>query len=278
MTDKLHMWEKAPIVGLFLAQGLYVWRWYVGDALATPAWVLALAGIAAVAAIDGAMVATVAGMRQGRRSRASVAAIVVTAGFGAAVALDLYGALALVSAWLHAGFALTIVCYLLHLAHPRARHTDIRAQRRRLVRRLVAALRNTRAEAHSLEGIAAQAEHRAAQLAEGLAQARAEVAQAETEGRAELESARALASEKAEGLARAAHQAAQLAAELQAARAEVARLQAEPAQVEGFDPRTVAQWLAQAGVSGREIARRLNVGESTVRNWTKPARATSAAD
>ena len=114
--DKLNWWEKAPIVGLFAAQGLYVWSWYTD--MAPWSTVVAMAGLAAVAAIDGAMVATVAGMRAGRRSRASVAAIIVTASFGAAVALDLYDAITMVSAWLHAGFALTIVCYLLHLAGP----------------------------------------------------------------------------------------------------------------------------------------------------------------
>jgi hypothetical protein len=125
--DTLVWWEKLPIVGLFAAQGLYVWRWYVGPEITPLALVVMLAGIAAVAAIDGAMVATVAGMRQGRRSKASYAAIVVTASFGAAVALDLYGAIMLVSAWLHAGFALTIVCYLLHLAAPRATSAQERA-------------------------------------------------------------------------------------------------------------------------------------------------------
>jgi hypothetical protein len=119
MNDHLAWWEKLPVFGLFSAQGAYVWRWYVGE-FATIHWaVVALAGIAAVAAIDGAMVSTVMGMRQGRRSRASYAAIGFTAAFGAMVALDLYGAVSGISAWLHAGFALTIVSYLLHLAAPR---------------------------------------------------------------------------------------------------------------------------------------------------------------
>lgn len=187
-TDKLHLWEKAPIVGLFLAQGLYVWRWYVGDALLPPALVIGAAGLAAVTAIDGAMVATVAGMRAGRRSRASVAAILVTAAFGAAVALDLYGAISGASAWLHAGFALTIVCYLLHLAAPVAGTSAADYQRKAAqaearVAQLVAEVAQASDRAAQAEALlaragddAAQAEQRAAQLDRELAQARRELA------------------------------------------------------------------------------------------------------
>jgi Skp family chaperone for outer membrane proteins len=188
--DKLLLWEKVPVVGLFLAQGLYVWRWYVGPGITPPTWVVILAGIAAVAAIDGAMVATVAGMRQGRRSRASYAAIVVTAAFGAAVALDLYGAITMVSAWLHAGFALTIVCYLIHLAAslPGGSPADLRrllAQRdadlaqmrqeledaRRGLARTPDLLAQRDAELVGREVALRQAEAEAAQLREALRQA-----------------------------------------------------------------------------------------------------------
>lgn len=187
-TDKLSLWEKAPIVGLFLAQGAYVWRWYVGEAAALPAAVVALAGVAAVAAIDGAMVATVAGMRQGRRSPASVAAILVTAGFGAAVALDLYGAISGASAWLHAGFALTIVCYLLHLSAPvvgtRAKDLAAKvAQAEAEAARLTRELARTSDEAAQARALVAQHAEDVARAQEeagaSVARERAEVAQAE---------------------------------------------------------------------------------------------------
>jgi hypothetical protein len=175
-ADHLHLWEKAPVVGLFLAQGLYVWRWYVGDAITPHPYVVMAAGVAAVAAIDGAMVATVAGMRQGRRSRASYAAIVVTAAFGAAVALDLYGAITMVSAWLHAGFALTIVCYLLHLAAslPGGSPAELRehlAQRDAELTGRDVALRQAQAETAQLREALRQAQAETAQLREALRQA-----------------------------------------------------------------------------------------------------------
>lgn len=124
MNDQLHAWEKAPIIGLFAAQGAYIWEWYIANRMppeigAGLGWVAVMGGLAAVAAIDGAMIATVAGMRLGRRSGWSVAAIALTAAFGALVALHLHGAIPdWVGAWLHAGFAATIATYLLHLAQP----------------------------------------------------------------------------------------------------------------------------------------------------------------
>ena len=246
-TDKLHLWEKAPIVGLFVAQGAYVWQWYVGARMPAElagalGWLAALAGLAAWAAIDGAMIATVAGMRAGRRSRWSWLAIVITAAFGAAVALDLYGAISGASAWLHAGFALTIVCYLLHLAAPKAAHRRAPAHARS-ARRAWRLRRELRAGAALLRTT------------------RAELAEA----RAEADTARALAAQEA-GRARHFQEAARAAEE-------------QAAQATGLDARTVAQWLAQGGMPGREIARRLGVGESTVRGWLKaPAQRASAAD
>jgi hypothetical protein len=125
VNDELFWWEKWPVGALFAAHGLYVWEWYVGARMPAEVrdamgWLAVAGGVAAWLAIDGAMIATVAGIRQGRRSVWSVAAIVVTAVFGAAVALNGHGELQEMGAWLHAGFAATITCYLLHLAQPRA--------------------------------------------------------------------------------------------------------------------------------------------------------------
>jgi len=245
--DKLSWWEKLPILGLFLAQGLYVWQWYTTFAPHPVA--VALGGVFAVAAIDGAMVSTVAGMRSGRRSRASVAAIVVTASFGALVALDLYGAVGGISAWLHAGFALTIVCYLLHLAAPRAVTRDA-AER------------------------AAHAEEQAAHLTLRIAQAEADAAHwQERAAHAERTAAQSSAD-----VAQQAERAAQLERDAAHFRATAAQFEAEAAQaraVGGIESRRVAQWLIEAGVSKRETARRLGVSDSTVRGWVDVA---SAAD
>jgi hypothetical protein len=246
--DTLAWWEKLPIVGLFAAQGLYVWRWYVGPEITPLALVVMLAGIAAVAAIDGAMVATVAGMRQGRRSRASYAAIVVTASFGAAVALDLYGAIMLVSAWLHAGFALTIVCYLLHLAAPRATSAQERAVDAQTEQAL-AQLEQALAQAHAER---AQVEALYTQMRDDLAQEQADVAHLEARC---AQTEQALATRN-DGLAR--------------AQATIAQLEQALAQAGELDLREVAQWAASLGASKRDVARVLRRPESTVRAWVKP--------
>jgi hypothetical protein len=128
--DSLANWEKWPVAALFVASGLYIAEWYAGVRLALPAWLMAWistgGGLAAMLAVDGAMIATVAGMRAGRRGWWSYAAILVTAAFGGAVALVLHGALpSMVGAWLHAGFVLTIAAYLLHLAQPRAASANL---------------------------------------------------------------------------------------------------------------------------------------------------------
>lgn len=124
MTDRLETWERWPVAALFIASGLYIAEWYAGERLALPPWLVdwisTAGGLFAMVAVDGAMIATVAGMRSGRRGLWSYAAILVTALFGAGVALVLHGALpALIGAWLHAGFVATIATYLLHLAQPR---------------------------------------------------------------------------------------------------------------------------------------------------------------
>lgn len=183
MTDSLASWEKWPVAALFLAGGLYLMEWYAGPRLAIPAnwmtYVSTLGGIAAMVAVDGAMIATVAGMRQGRRGVWSVATILMTALFAGGVALVLHGALpAWVGSWLHAGFVATIAAYLLHLAQPRA-----------TAARLAAELEQTRAELAQAQSAAAQAAEESARLAAELAQTTAALAQA----RAELEQTRAAA-------------------------------------------------------------------------------------
>lgn len=243
MTDKLHSWEKWPIIAVFIAQGLYVFVWYAGQRMpglvtAFLPWLYVLGGLAAWGAIDGAMIATVTGMRQGRRSRWSVAAIVITATFGAGLALDLYGALPVAANWLHAGFALTIVSYLMHLATPPASETPAQ---------LKAALNDAATRA-------AQAETEAAQLRNELEQVRNDVDTARNEG-----ATAAAASDAAAAQARREMQQAQQRAAR--AEAEAATLRDELAQVAiqiGSGRYTLRDVGAAFETSPSSVLRRLN--------------------
>ena len=124
MTDTLEAWEKWPIGGLVASAGLNTALWYAGGLLPAQAltalpWITLAAAIASVAAIDGALVATIAGMRAGRYSRWSVGSIVVAGLFTMFAALAAH-TLTWLGPWLHGAFALTFVTYAMHLAQPRA--------------------------------------------------------------------------------------------------------------------------------------------------------------
>jgi hypothetical protein len=151
-----------------------------------------------------------------------------------------------------------VVAQLLLHAEP-ARVSNGTRGRRRLVRGLVAALRESRASAAASVKVAAQAQAEAARQAEQLAQ------HLTIDAQLEGESARRVR---------------ELEAQLRDAerwRAEAAQLREEAARAGELDARALAQWCASLGADGREIARRLGRPESTVRGWLK-GRAVSAAD
>lgn len=123
MTDTVARWEAWPVGALVAAAGLNTALWYAGAAMPDPVrwllpWLVTAAAVASVIAIDGSLVATIAGMRAGRRSRWSVVNIVVTAAFTGLAALAAH-TLPTIGPWLHGLFALTIVSYAMHLAQPR---------------------------------------------------------------------------------------------------------------------------------------------------------------
>jgi hypothetical protein len=163
MHDTLEKWERWPIAAIVSAQGLQVARWYAADLLPPEAvalipWLTVLAALAAAAAIDGALIATVMAVRMGRTGRWSVATILVSAAFGGAVALDLHGAITGMGAWLHAGFALTIAVYLLHLTQPRRDALSSLAAREQAVSRAEQELSSREQAVNSREQAVTQAE------------------------------------------------------------------------------------------------------------------------
>jgi hypothetical protein len=123
--DRLEKWEAMPAAALFIAAGLNTGIWYVGPLMpeavhAALPWLVTIVGVVAILAIDGSLIATIAGMRQGRRSHWSKVNIFVTALFTALAALSAHAVLPDIGPALHALFAATIVTYAMHLAQPRA--------------------------------------------------------------------------------------------------------------------------------------------------------------
>lgn len=154
-NDTLAPWERWPVAALLAAAGLNTAVWYVGatltGALPLPAQVmLTIGGVAAVVAIDGAMIATVAGMREGRRSWWGFGNIAVTALFTALAALSAHGVWPGIGGALHALFALTIVSYLMHLSQPRQDALAELASREQAVARQAAELGKARQEAEQI--------------------------------------------------------------------------------------------------------------------------------
>ena len=123
--DTLETWEKWPVFGLVGAAGLNTAIWYVGSNMpaqvtALLPWLFVFGSVAAVMAIDGALVATIAGMRNGRATRWSTSAIGVAGVFTFFAALSAHGAIPVQwSNALHGLFALTFVTYSMHLAQPK---------------------------------------------------------------------------------------------------------------------------------------------------------------
>lgn len=184
---RLASWETWPAWGLLAAAGLNTVVWYVGQAMPAAVvdvlpWVRLGAGIAAVAAIDGSLIATVMGVRAGRRSFWSWANVVIAAAFTGLASWSAQGVLPEAAGhWLHGLFAIVFVAYLLHLAQPRldelAYLRRLRADVEALAQQAAAGAQANAAHAQLLDereqdiAAAAQANERAARDVDFRAQA-----------------------------------------------------------------------------------------------------------
>ena len=151
MKDKMTRLEKVAITSAVSGAVFNVFLFGIGATLATATngpllYVRVGAAILQAAAFDLVAIATVMGMRNGRRSRWSMATAIASALVSAAIALDVAGVMAM--PWLHAANALIVLAFTMHLLAP---PKEGRApQLRRLVRRLCAILRRERATADQL--------------------------------------------------------------------------------------------------------------------------------
>jgi hypothetical protein len=150
--DKMGKLEKIALTSAVSGAVFNVFLYGIGATLASAGegsdlyWIRIIAAILQAAAFDLVAIATVMGMRDGRRSQWSMGTAVASAGVSAAIALDVAGVYSM--PWLHAMNALIVLAFTMHLlTPPRSKRAP---QLRRLVRRLCATLRQERATADQL--------------------------------------------------------------------------------------------------------------------------------
>lgn len=165
-TDKMGKLEKLALTSAVSGAVFNVFLYGIGATLAMADkgsdlyTVRIIAAILQAAAFDLVAIATVMGMRSGRRGPWSMGTAIASALVSAAIALDVAGVLAM--PWLHAANALIVLAFTLHLLTP---PKEKRApQLRRLVRRLCANLRHERATSDQLAAQLRQTLERVRQL------------------------------------------------------------------------------------------------------------------
>jgi pimeloyl-ACP methyl ester carboxylesterase len=145
MIDKMNKLEKIALTSAVSGAVFNVFLYGIGATLATATtgnlfYARVIAAILQAAAFDLVAIATVMGMRTGRRGAWSMATAAASALVSAAIALDVAGVLSM--PWLHAANALIVLAFTLHLLTPRK--STRASELRRLVGRLVARLRQER--------------------------------------------------------------------------------------------------------------------------------------
>lgn len=135
MNQQLEKWETWPLWALGLSNGVNIALWYtlsmIGlDApdlnMELPAFVNDLlpfviigGGVAAALSLDGVLIATLAGVRGGRRGWWSWTTIAGAGIFSAAIAYAIHSGDFREWAWLHMAQAGVLVLYNFHLSQPR---------------------------------------------------------------------------------------------------------------------------------------------------------------
>jgi hypothetical protein len=132
---QLEPWESWPLWAMGLSNGLNIVLWYVLSMARVEApelpirifaslaiylpFIALLGGIAQMISLDGALIATIAGMRNGRRSWWSIFTIIGAGLFSAAISYAVHSGRIDQLPLLHVASAVNLVLYNMHLAQPR---------------------------------------------------------------------------------------------------------------------------------------------------------------
>jgi hypothetical protein len=131
----LARWETWPLWALGLSNGANLCLWYVtsmmdvttkGLVIVVPAYVatflphiVILGGLAAAGSLDGVLVATLAGVRQGRQGAWTWATLISAAAFSALISYALHAGRIADWPWLHCAMMAVMLPYNFHLSQPR---------------------------------------------------------------------------------------------------------------------------------------------------------------
>jgi MFS family permease len=131
----LERWESWPLWAIGLSNGLNIALWFVLSMVRVEApelamhlppmveravpWLIVAGALATALSLDGVLIATIAGVRHGRKSRWSYGTIAGAGLFSALIAYAVHSGVLAQWSWLHVAQALVLVLYNLHLSQPR---------------------------------------------------------------------------------------------------------------------------------------------------------------
>lgn len=132
---ELERWESWPLWAIGLSNGLNIALWFVLSmvrvqapelAMHLPAlvdlampWLIVAGAVSSALSLDGVLIATIAGVRHGRKSLWSYATIAGAGLFSALIAYAVHSGLLAEWSWLHVAQAIVLVLYNLHLSQPK---------------------------------------------------------------------------------------------------------------------------------------------------------------
>ncbi len=132
---ELERWESWPLWAIGLSNGLNIALWFVLSmvrvqapelAMHLPAlvdlampWLIVAGAVSSALSLDGVLIATIAGVRHGRKSLWSYATIAGAGLFSALIAYAVHAGQLQRWSWLHVAQAIVLVLYNLHLSQPK---------------------------------------------------------------------------------------------------------------------------------------------------------------
>lgn len=131
----LERWESWPLWAIGLSNGLNIALWFVLSMVRVQApelamhlptlvnmampWLIVAGAVSSALSLDGVLIATIAGVRHGRKSLWSYATIAGAGLFSALIAYAVHAGQLQQWSWLHVAQAIVLVLYNLHLSQPR---------------------------------------------------------------------------------------------------------------------------------------------------------------